>query len=460
MEGTLFDREGKRITSVKKDIDVFANEECIEQDPEQWYAAFIEVINEIQGKYEDIVIDSVSVTYIPGTFVCIDRMGNKIMNAVLQPDSRSKYQARVLEKNYRHYISETRIPWDYSILPRLLWIYYNKPDISKKIFKVLPPDGYLSYRLCGESAIDLSSFLFMGFNDKSSEFRPRFANGIRIGPEIFSNVKRIGDCTGIISGEIRNELHFKSDIRFIVSSNSLTCLSQFLNEDIDIVYDLESSVLCFKGKFFKIRRGSNLIRLISRDEGVCNYGLIKNNEAKFLRFIDNLRWNGNASDGDYTPGANGLVVLPLLMGKCGFNESDIRGSILGIDRNTTGRDLINACYESIGYELREGLDDIVKHGVEFKTLGVISSIDDEALYHILADITSKNVIRIQNASISNGAFNMIGSGKADAAYSDIISPDRLKSDKYGELVELYNYSYSCLSDFYRLRRKITQKIIP
>lgn len=459
IRGTLFSSDSLRVGVVEKPVDLLINEEYAEQDPEQWLDRIKEIIDEFQAKDEGVTISSITVTYQPGTFVCVDRSGNHIVNAILPCDKRARYQAHICYKTYKKQSQGLCIPWDNMILPRLLWFKYNQPDIFKKVFKVLTPDGYIAYRLCGETGIDIYSAAFLGYNPKNSQYNNTIINNMGLDIETFPRVYKSGECIGVVSGHEKERLNLSTEVKFILSSNSIIPLSCVCGnqEEKKIIYDAESSSVCFISKHIRFKKYSGLLSFPLKDDKYM-YCLLGSYETKFLKWINKIMGSQIESSTDYSVGSNGIIIIPYIMGECTFYNSDMRGSIIGIE-NSSRSDIITACYEAIGYSLKEKLDYINEIGFNADSVEVFGNIKDKLFYRILSDAVSKKVIANSVDEIERYVYYYtIGRNEIEIENKEQLVPNESLSGKYQHLYSFYKSAYNSMSDVFKNRHRALKKI--
>lgn len=460
ISATLFDINEVEVITVSKEINVMIDEEYVEQDPEQWYSVFIEIINEIQSSGLHCEISSIAVTYQPGTFVCIDRAGVPITNAILACDKRAKYQAHMCEKTIKKHGDGYYIPWNYMILPRVLWIKYNKPNIYRSIFKVLTPDSYIAYKLSGEAAIDNYSALFLGYNIDSNDYNLKLLNNLGLERDMLPDIGKLGDCIGIISGDVREKLMLKSDVKILISSNCLSplFLKASSNEKNNVIFDIESSNICMSNDV-KIRNEKRLLRLPFKGTNV--YSSIGNYEIQFLKWALRSLKDLESDTTDYSPGSNGVMVLPYIMGDNAFYRLDTKGSIIGIGCSSK-HNIVTATYESIGYILNNWLEYISHYNITVESVEVLCNIKDKLFYQILSDITAKKILigDKYNSNVKYIYKYFMQKNDQEAMEKDtIIIPDKEKNQKYKQLIGLYKSAYNSLNDVYNYRRKVLKRIM-
>lgn len=464
IRGTLVDENGVEKITIEKEISLFVNEEYIEQDPEEWYTNIIKIMDEIQSLIQDTSISSITVTYQPGTFVCVDRAGKPLLNAMLPCDRRARYQVHVCEKSIGRHLEGINVPWNCMILPKLLWVKYNKPDVYDNIFKVLTPDGYLAYKLAGEDAIDACSAMFMGYNTNTGTFNKKVLDTLEMDSSIFPRVKRIGDCVGIIAGDLKEELKLKSEVRFLMSSNCLMFLGIIASarDRANIFFDGESCSICFLRNSSRSRNGRLLVTIPYKEYSIDS--IMGNYEMHFLKWAYKFIKDTGNENMAYSPGSNGVMVLPYIMGDNIPFKSDIKGSIFGIGR-TSANDIITASYESIGYIIKDKLEYIMHYINQVDTLEVLCSSTDELFYQILADITGKKILILKSVSLTRCIFSMVFKGvepdkETENETTDFFNPVMENNSKQIHLSALYKSVYDSLNNIFRYRRRVLRKVKP
>lgn len=455
--GTLFDGAGNRLAIIEKRLNLILNEEYVEQDPEQWYRAVVEILEKIQSLDTGIEIGSMAVTYQPGTFVCIGRDGRHLTNAMMPCDRRAKYQIHMCEKKDKRHSGSFSVPWGMMVLPKLQWIKNNKPDIYKRTFKVLSPDGYLSYRLTGETSVDCYSALLMGYDLESGSYNTRLISSLELDVSMFPKVIRAGECAGIISGAKREELKLKGDVEMPVISSRLMPLMEIAAslKKGTMVFDVETSSLCLWDDTGKAKGVKRALKLPYRDKHI--YYMPGDYEYYFVKWMDRYTKDLKRVD-DYTPGSHGLMVLPHVMGSNKLYGSDIKGSVLGIGDNNAF-DMLTASYEAMGYLINEKLEYLSDYGLNPESIEILSPFDDPIFYRIVSNITSTNVTAVCEEAILACLYRIVGGGDMEyESGGEIFSPEDDLSVRYKLLYDLYKSTSDSLNGVYRKRRRVLKRI--
>ena len=153
------------------------------------------------------------------------------------------------------------------------------------------------------------------------------------------------------------------------------------------------------------------------------------------------------------------MILPYTMGDSEFYNSDMKGSILGINNNSSV-DIITASYEAMGFSLKERLEYISNCGMNIDNIQLVCSGENEQFIQIISDIISKKIIlrNEHDMRIKNIYNHIFKKNENENVESITINPTEDRHNKYNKLNGLYKSAYSSLNDVYRYRRKILKTI--
>ncbi|MDI6619278.1 MAG: FGGY family carbohydrate kinase [Clostridiales bacterium] len=460
VKASVFNTEGTELLSAYEDIGLSIKHGCITQVPDKWEDAISKMIQNAVDSDSAIDIKYIAVTYIPGTMVCIDSSGLPVMDAIFPYDGRGRYEAHLYNKYNKKHKNRTDFPWTYNVIPKLLWIKYNRPDIYKKIFKVLTPDSYISYKLTGETAIDNYSAMQFGCDSNNFHYDGRLLDNFGLEKDIFPAICKTGECTGMIAGVVKEKLGLKSEVKMLAVSSFILPLL-LASEDMDkntILYDANSSSICFKYNSHKARLSGEIRKSLFRIED--KYIIIGNFEYMTYKWLKKYTKIDALKSDDYTPGSNGLIVVPYIIGDSLFQNFDIDAGIIGVNTANCGRDILAASYESQGYSLRKKIDILTDCGLNIENIILADDVKDSLKYNIISDITGKE-IRISKECdlITRYAFESLFNKEHDLESEDeVITPDREKGIRYNVLFSLYKSAYNSLGDYCRFERKIQKKL--
>jgi xylulokinase len=130
-----------------------------EQNPEDWWQACIQALNNIStsnpAAYKKIKSIGMSGQMHGATL--LDKKGMALRPAILWNDGRCASQCITLEQRalkLRQLTGNRAMPG--FTAPKLLWIAEHEPKIFQKIHKVLLPKDYIRYRMSGHFVADMS----------------------------------------------------------------------------------------------------------------------------------------------------------------------------------------------------------------------------------------------------------------------------------------------------------------
>jgi xylulokinase len=138
-----------------------------EHDPALYWRYACEIIREclVKTDINSREIRAVALSAAAPSLVMIDRNGNPINNAYNLMDRRAREEVRQIEEKIGgrriFEVSGNRLE-DHPILVNLLWEKNNRPADYARIYKAFTIDGYIRYRLTGESTFHLPAGLGYG----------------------------------------------------------------------------------------------------------------------------------------------------------------------------------------------------------------------------------------------------------------------------------------------------------
>lgn len=148
-----------------------------EQEPEDWYRAFMVTLNDLFGRYGISGADIAALAVDASTHnaVLMGKKGEILRPCIMWTDQRSIEQVRDLEKRRGEEIlritcNKVNPTWT---LPQLLWLRENEPSVMDRVERIFFTKDYLRWRLTGTWQTDhidaQGSMLFDGRKREWSE---------------------------------------------------------------------------------------------------------------------------------------------------------------------------------------------------------------------------------------------------------------------------------------------------
>ncbi len=196
-----------------------------EQNAQDWWSAIVETVSEVcEGKNISDKIAAISLSTQGGTLVPTDKKGNPLRPAIVWNDARcaaeyQKYLQEVGEADTMY--QKTGWKLGYGLLPlEIRWLQDNEPEIFRKAELFLSVPDYVSLKMTGKAAIDLSN---VGINQMGNIRRSaydadllRFA-GVR--EEQLPLILCSGDVIGNLTEEAAKELGLTTETVLVAGAH-------------------------------------------------------------------------------------------------------------------------------------------------------------------------------------------------------------------------------------------------
>lgn len=162
MKTVLYDEQGKLLELFSYEYySEYPKTNWVEQKPNSWKVALIDVLSRM-GNYcqrNNIKIDALAVTSQRSSVIPMDSEGNPLYSAIMWQDKRTtEICDRLIEEyslNYFHKKTGLRVN-PYFVLPKIIWLRENMPDIYNKTSKFIGVMDYVVYLLTGKYTTDYS----------------------------------------------------------------------------------------------------------------------------------------------------------------------------------------------------------------------------------------------------------------------------------------------------------------
>ncbi len=424
-----FGTNGEVIGSMKGAYPTFHIEpDYSEQDPEQIFITMLYVMKnflteKIHAHKHKVISISFSATM--HSVLPIDKNGVPLGNAIIWADNRGKKEAQELRgsKLGTDIYNATGTPiHPMSPLIKITWLSRNDVDRFKKVYKFLSIKSYIIQQLTKGYLIDYSLASATGLlNIYNVKWETNALDFAGINEDKLPELVPVFHSPGKLRKEYQKSLGLSDDVKIIVGSSD-GCLAMLGGgiweegkasvtiEDSGAVRVLGREVLRdSKQRFFNY--------LLTEDYYVSG-GPTNNGGVIFEWFARQFGDFKAPFDIEYTiensireamkvsPGSNGLIFLPYLLGeRAPIWNANARGSYFGINIKHERQHFIRATIEGILYEIYSIGKTLQEHRT-INTLTANGSFASMPFYtQMLADIFNKNVSVGKNPdSIAQGAF--------------------------------------------------------
>ena len=455
-----------------------------EQDPERIWQAFVrciaQTIDTLKSAPKAIGLSSAMHSVIP-----VDKTGQALMNMITWADGRSADIAEQIRKSttaeaiYR--VTGTPI---HAMTPlcKIRWIRENRPEVFEKTAKFISIKEYIWYKLFQAYEVDHSIASGMGmFDTEKLVWHTPALSLAGIDEDYLSTPVSTSHLRNEISPAVVHELHCQANTNFVIGASD-GCLANLGSQAITPgtasltigtsgAIRVASPTPChhFKSMIFSYRLDEELFLC---GGPINNGGAVWNWYVKdFLqKDLDDPKAHAELLQRAATlpPGANGLLLLPYLMGeRAPIWNSKSSGVFFGIRDTHTQEHFTRAVIEGISmalYSVWKSLEAVCGNVECIYASGGFVRAD--LWLHVIADIFNKPVA-LQNAEDASAigaalmAIKRVEGRKTYPVFETtekprIIFPDAGNHKRYQSVYALFTRVYEKLKEEMDLVYQLTE----
>lgn len=377
MRAAVFDDEGHRHAIAYRQVESRMGEGRVEQDPEDWWRAALETMDEILADRSLAAsVRRITTTTSAGCLVAMDAAGRPLRTGIMISDVRAREQAARIseEPAFRALgVPGGRVTPDL-MLPKILWLCEHEPDVFDRTRWFVSPNDFLVHRLTGEVVTDppnATKYL----HDLGRGYPLELLAALGIPPETLPPIAVGGDAVLPLRQELRECYGFPDDVRVVLSTYDAICAVYGSGvADIGDACDVSGTVTSFRavtdraerdpaGRLFTIPHvGTG--RYLAGGSNNLGGGVIE--WAKQTLYADDPTPYDTmvAEATDAPPGAAGLTFLPYLLGeRAPVWDPNARAVFFGLGRNHGRADMIRAIFEGVGFSVLDIADRLAGMGI-------------------------------------------------------------------------------------------------
>jgi len=478
----VFDSDFEVLSSCSKPITTALNGARVTQEPNEWISAVDELLLKTFIDIDPKTIDFVTVSASSSCLVCTDADGNSLFEAIMVSDKRATEEAKEIENSsyFGEVKKETGLACDpYLMLPKILWVKKNKPNVFSKTSYFLTPNDFLISQLTGQFVTDVFNAAKYHYSVENSSYPENLLEDLGISSKTLPQVRFPGDVVGVLKSSLCTRYGFRDDCKVVLSTYDALCafFGSGPSEEGDAC-DVSGTVTSLRALSYRdpsLFKPNNVFLSRFPPFGMSVLGGSNNLGGGLIEWAKQCFY----SQGEFSYeimeeeaksssiGAKGLIFLPYLMGeRAPLWDSNARGVLFGLERQHTRADIIRAVFESTGYSLRNLVDSIEKSGLPVKRLLVSGGLARIGfISQLKADITNKPVYVVDNfetTAVGAAILAMIGSGEIPSFreassklhIQTIILPNPKNVEKYNQLYKLFGDVYYSLKDTFTERSEV------
>ncbi|NMM97786.1 xylulokinase [Bifidobacterium olomucense] len=419
LKGALVAEDGRIVASTSSNLTLVINGDFREQDPGEWWQAFCEVsqamlsqARECEPGFNTSQVAGIIFSGQMQDVIALDAELQPVCNAILYSDGRADAEAEQLGSAYAGDTArfldvvgnrlEGCLP-----LPKLMWLRDHEPETFARMRHVLiGSKDYLIAQLTGNCIGDVAACATAGaMNIREGHWDKELCEAAGIDLALLPELHRPQDCIGTVSAAAAQSIGFDTGTAVYagIGDAGATTFASGVSKPGQYNINIGTSgwIATVSPEPFVNKPGAANLAF-----GVTP-GFV--NAVPFLNAGDVHKWvTGIFAGGDYaeahqlleasTPGANGVLCLPYLVGeRFPVMNATIRGAYVGITPDTTAADLARAALEGVAFSIRQGMESFDTTPVSISLIG--GGARESAWCQILADVLGHAIEVYANADI-------------------------------------------------------------
>jgi ribulose kinase len=373
-----------------------------EQDPHEWWAAFIDAARTLLAsdacRSAGPVVSLASAT-TASTVAIVDESGSPLRPAILWMDSRAAPQAkRTAQFAADHPILSWSGGSDASewLVPKAMWLKENEPAVYARSARIVEAIDYLTFRLTGRWVGSQMNAVCKYNNDTiKGRFPVELYQALGIGDlvtKLPDQILPVGSAAGALVSTVADELGISAGTPVAVGGidahvSLLACggspqgvVSLVSGTSSAIIAEVDEPVSTTElwGPYPRALRASKWLV----EGGQVTSGSVLKWAGENIMGVDREDLAALIAGATaVAPGAHGLRALDTFMGnRTPFRDARLRGAVVGLTLGTTREELYRAAVEAVACGTKSVIDSFERAGVACDRLVFSGGIEKNSLW--------------------------------------------------------------------------------
>ena len=340
-----------------------------QQAPEDWKKAVLEGIPALLSGFDAGQVAGIGCGGQMHGLVVLDDRDQVIRPAILWNDGRTAAEVDYLNNEVgKEKLSSltANIAFAGFTAPKLLWMRKNEPENFAKIAKIMLPKDYINYVLTGVHCCDYSDASGMLLLDVAHKgWSAEMLDICGVKPEQMPRLFESYEVVGTVKPELARALGLSDHVQVVAGAgdNAAAAVGTGVVGEGGCNISLGTSgTLFISSKRFGVDPNNALHAFAHADGGWHLMGCMLS-AASCNKWLcdDILRTTDYAAEQkDITAeklGRNHVYFLPYLMGeRSPINDTNARGTFVGMTMDTTRSDLVQAVLEGVAFAIRDSFE--------------------------------------------------------------------------------------------------------
>ncbi len=464
----LVGKEGQILNSVTKEYPIeFPKSGWSQQDPYLWKEAIMTGIPQLLEGFDGSDVMGIGCGGQMHGLVILDKNDNVIRPAILWNDGRTAKQVEYLNEDIgKSALSEmtANVAFAGFTAPKILWVKENEPENFAAISKIMLPKDYINYILTGVHCCDFSDASGMLLLDvKNKCWSKEMLRICDISEDMMPTLFESYQTVGTLLPDVAKRLGLSPDVKVAAGAgdNAAAAVGTGTVGQGGCNISLGTSGTVFiSSTAFGVDPNNSIHAFAHADGGWHLMGCMLSAASCNKWLCEDIL---GVSDYDEEQakivreklGKNQVFFLPYLMGeRSPINDTDARGTFVGMTLNTSREDMVQAVLEGVAFAVRDSFEVAKSIGLTIPRSkicggGAKSELWQKILANVLG-IPLDSVVTEQGPGYGAAILAMVSNGEYETVKEATDKMIRIESTVYPdpELLHLYNERYEKFKKIY------------
>ena len=449
-----------------------------QQNPEDWVRAIEEGIPELLSGSDASQVSGIGAGGQMHGLVVLDEEDNVIRPAILWNDGRTAEQVEYLNNEIgKEKLSgyTANIAFAGFTAPKLLWMKQEEPELFAKIAKIMLPKDYINYILSGVHCTDVSDASGMLLFDVKNKCWSREMLDICGVKECqMAKIFESYEPVGTILPEMAKKLGLPETVVIAAGAGDNAAAAVGTGTVGDGACNISlgtSGTIFISSETFGVDANNALHSFAHADGRYHLMGCMLSAASCNKWLMDDIFQTKDYA-GEQLPitedklGINHVFFLPYLMGeRSPINDTNARGTFIGMTMDTTRADLTQAVLEGVAFAIRDSFEVAKSLGIDIERSNICGGGAKSPLWkRIFANVLNVKldiVASEQGPGMGGAMLAMVADGtypNVNAACEKLVHVvDTIEPEP--ELVARYEQRYQQFRSIYPACRELFLKII-
>ncbi len=427
----LVDEQGQILNEVTKEYPLeFPHPGWSQQKPEDWRKAVMEGVPQLLNGFDGSQVAGIGAGGQMHGLVVLDKDDNVIRPAILWNDGRTAKQVDylngVIGKEKLSALT-ANIAFAGFTAPKILWMQENEPENFAKIAKIMLPKDYINYILTGVHCCDYSDASGMLLLDVEHKcWSKEMLEICGISEAQMPGLYESYEVVGTVLPAVAEALGIPATAKVVAGAgdNAAAAVGTGVVGNGGCNISLGTSGTIFiSADTFGVDPNNALHAFAHADGGWHLMGCMLSAASCNKWLCDEILKTKDyaAEQVDITEdklGNNHVYFLPYLMGeRSPINDTNARGTFIGMTMDTSRSDLVQAVLEGVAYAIRDSFEVARSLGVAIPTTKICGGGSKSPLWRtIFANVLGipLELVKTEQGPGYGGAMlAMVGCGRYD-----------------------------------------------